>query len=208
MKNERSLYSVHPTVSYVATMLVNLQGRTGRTLEEWSGLVLSEAPPDSKTWRIWLKENHGIGGNTAMLIRNAIEGQHPENYDADRYLDVAVDYVREMYGGKKGALQPMYDNLLERVFETGDEIKLSPTKTAVPVYRNHVIAQIKPTTQSRIDLGLALKGYAETLPERLISTGGLEKGDRITHRIAIQTSDDIDDEVSRWLRIAYELDGK
>ena len=70
--------------------------------------------------------------------------------------------------------------------------------------RHHVFAQIKPTTQTRIDLGLAL-GNMKT-PKRLINTGGLEKKDRITHRIPIAALAEIDDEVSRWLKVAYDLD--
>jgi len=36
---------------------------------------------------------------------------------------------------------------------------------------------------------------------------GLEKKDRITHRIPITSVDEIDDEVEKWLKVAYELDG-
>ena len=41
---------------------------------------------------------------------------------------------------------------------------------------------------------------------RLIDTGGLAKGDRITHRIPIQSLAEIDDEVKRLLKTAYEMD--
>jgi hypothetical protein len=67
-----------------------------------------------------------------------------------------------------------------------------------------VFAQIKPTTQTRIDLGFALKDLRAS--GRLIDTGGFGKKDRITHRIAITSLNDIDDEVKRWLKAAYELD--
>jgi hypothetical protein len=67
-----------------------------------------------------------------------------------------------------------------------------------------VFAQIKPTTNTRIDFGLAL-GNRRT-PKRLINTGGYEKKDRITHRFEITRMSDVDDEVKRWLRTAYELD--
>ncbi len=76
----------------------------------------------------------------------------------------------------------------------------------VPFYRNHVIAQIKPTTNSRIDMGFALKDTKPT--GRLIDTGGFAKKDRITHRIEITSLDDIKDDVTRWLKKAYEMDGK
>lgn len=74
----------------------------------------------------------------------------------------------------------------------------------VPLYRNHVFAQIKPSTNTRIDLGFAL-GNMKT-PKRLIDTGGYEKKDRITRRIEIKSKADIDDEVKRWLKKAYETD--
>ncbi len=41
---------------------------------------------------------------------------------------------------------------------------------------------------------------------RLIDTGGFAKRDRITHRIPITCLADIDDEVKRWLKVAYERD--
>jgi hypothetical protein len=76
----------------------------------------------------------------------------------------------------------------------------------VPLYRNHVFAQIKPTTNTRIDLGFALAAYKGKLPKRVIDTGGLAKKDRITHRIEIKSGSDVDDDVKKWLKIAYELD--
>lgn len=36
--------------------------------------------------------------------------------------------------------------------------------------------------------------------------GGFEKKDRITHRIEVQSLADIDEEVKRWLKAAYDLD--
>ena len=70
------------------------------------------------------------------------------------------------------------------------------------LYREHVFAQIKPTTNTRIDLGLALGDTK--LTGRLIDTGGFAKKDRITHRIEISTVKDIDAEVTRWLKRGYE----
>ena len=88
----------------------------------------------------------------------------------------------------------------------GDDVKACPCKTIVPLYRKHVFAQIKPTTNSRVDLGLALTHYKGKLPKRLIDTGGLAKKDRITHRIGITSAEQIDGEVQKWLKTAYDLD--
>ena len=86
----------------------------------------------------------------------------------------------------------------------GEDVRACPCQTIVPLYRRHVFAQIKPATNTRIDLGLSLKDTPA--PERLIDTGGLAKKDRITHKIAITSLADIDSEVKHWLRYAYDLD--
>jgi hypothetical protein len=101
-------------------------------------------------------------------------------------------------------LLPSHDALLTLGLSIGKDVKACPCETIVPLNRNHVFAQIKPTTQTRIDLGFALKDIKATW--RLIDTGGFAKKDRITHRIPITSVKDIDDEVKRCLKHAYELD--
>jgi hypothetical protein len=88
----------------------------------------------------------------------------------------------------------------------GEDVRICPCKTIVPFYRRHVIAQIKPSTRTRIDFGLALGDTKAT--GRLIDTGGFAKKDRITHRIPITSSAEIDAELRRWLKVAYDRDGE
>ena len=71
----------------------------------------------------------------------------------------------------------------------------------------NVNAQIKATTNSRIDFGFALTHYQGKLPKRLIDTGGLAKKDRITHRIELSSTTEIDADLKKWLKTAYDLDG-
>jgi hypothetical protein len=109
-----------------------------------------------------------------------------------------------MFAGGKAHLRPIYDALLKLGLSVGKDVKACPCQTIVPLYRNHVFAQIKPTTRTRIDFGVAL---GDTKPKgRLIDTGGFAKKDRITHRFEITSLKDIDDEVKRWLKVAYERD--
>jgi len=109
-----------------------------------------------------------------------------------------------MFSGKKAALIPIYEKLVEILFALGKDIKVCPGKTIVPIYRKHVMAQIKPSTNTRIDFGLALKGTKFT--KRLLDTGGLARKDRITHHVEITLIGHIDDDVRKWLRRAYEMD--
>jgi Domain of unknown function (DUF5655) len=128
----------------------------------------------------------------------------PEFASPAAYLATAEAYVEQMFAGPKAGLRPLYDALLTLGLSIGKDTKACPCKTIVPIYRRHVIAQIKPATRTRIDFGLAL-GNTKT-PKRLVDTGGFKKKDRITHRIEVASIDDIDDELQRWLKKAYEMD--
>jgi hypothetical protein len=204
----RSLYSVHPGVTMLQKWIAELKGKTGRTLDEWLALIRAEGPDDEKACRAWLKERHGLGTNSAWWLAEracARDDKGITEEDPAVYLKAAAGYVEEMYSGPKAGLRPIYDALLALGLGIGPEAKACPCKTIVPLYRHHVIAQIKPTTRTRIDLGFALGDTAAS--GRLIDTGGFEKKDRITHRIPIASLAEIDDEVRRWLKTAYDRDG-
>ena len=204
----KSIYSVHPGVVMVQKWVETLPEKTGRSLEEWIGLVKKSGPKTEKERRDWLKDNYKLGTNSAWWIAERAEGKGAEDSDPEVYLLTAEKYVEEMFAGSKSGLRPIYDQLLKLGLGIGVDAKACPGKTIVPLYRNHVFAQIKPTTRTRIDLGLSL-GNIEApseLPARLIDTGGLQKKDRITHRIPISSLDEIDAEVKHWLKVAYDLD--
>jgi hypothetical protein len=131
-------------------------------------------------------------------------GMGREQTTPAEYLAAAPGYVDAMYEGGRAPLRPLHDTLEALAFSLGTDIRLCPGKTIVPIYRRHVIAQIKPATRTRIDFGLALGGL--TGQGRLLETGGYKKKDRITHRIAVSSPDDIDELLKTWLIRAYELD--
>ena len=130
-------------------------------------------------------------------------GKGEETSDPDAYLRAAEKYVEDMYSTKP-ALRPIHNALLKLGLSVGKDVKACPCQTIVPLYRNHVFAQIKPTTKTRIDMGFALG--ARKAEGRLVDTGGYAKKDRITHRIPITSVKEIDSEVKKWLRMAYQAD--
>jgi Domain of unknown function (DUF5655)/Domain of unknown function (DUF4287) len=201
----KSLYSVHPSIAYVQSVIANFKPKTGRTLEEWIAFVKKEGPKTEADRRTWLKEQHKLGTNYAWWIAERAEGRGEEDGDPEAYLRKAPEYVEEMFAGKRAALKPLYDKLLELGLGSGKEAKACPCKTIVPLYREHVFAEIKPATNSRIDLGLALGHVKVKVPSRIESVKNA-KGNRITHRIPIESVDQIDDFVAKWLKTAYEAD--
>ena len=101
---------------------------------------------------------------------------------------------------KKQELKPWYDQLIAKVLQFGDDVELAPKKNYVSLRRSKQFGIIQPSTKTRMDIGLSLKGEQ--------SSGVLIEGDKwsgmCTHRIEIHASDDLSAEVIDWLRKAYD----
>lgn len=202
----QGLYDVHPGVAMAQKSMADLKVETGRSLEEWIAVVKRYGPKDERLRREWLITKQKIGTRNAGWIAERAEEKGGDLDTPETYLKAAVQYVEEQYAGPKEKLRPIYGEVIALVKSMGSDVKACPCKTIVPLYRNHVFAQIKPTTNTRIDLGFALTHYKGKLPKRLIDTGGLAKKDRITHRIELTSPEQIDAEVKKWLKTAYDLD--
>lgn len=196
-------YDMHPSMAMASLASEGLKQKTGLTVEEWVRLVEKSGPATEKERREWLKTDYKLSASYASWIAERSVGKGQET-DPKTYLKRADIFVERMFWGVKAALRPLYDELLTLGRTMGADVKACPCQTFVPLYRKHVFAQIKPANRSRIDLGLALKNTRT--PKRLINTGGLARKDRITHRIEITSVDDIDDEVRKWLKKAYDMD--
>lgn len=196
--SKKSLYSMHPSFAMEDGYRKKLVERTGKTLEQWVEFTKRSGPAGEAARRAWLQEKHAMTTNYAWWIAERCEGRGaPEDYDPEAYVEA-------MFPPKKAALRPVYDALLKLGLSMGSDAKACPCETIVPLYRNHVFAQIKPTTLTRIDMGFALRDLKPT--GRLLDTGGFAKKDRITHRIPITSLAEIDGEVKRWMKAAYDLD--
>ena len=206
-KPKKWTYGVHPSVKMMQDWIASLPAKTGRSLQQWIDLTRKQGGKTEDQRRDWLKRQHQFGTNAAWTIaQRASDRGGDEDDDPESYLRSAHGYVEAMFAGKKAALRPIFDALMAEAHALGRDVRACPCTTMVPLYRNHVFAQIKPTTNTRIDLGLCLRGVKPT--KRLLSTGGEAKGDRITHRIAISAVEEIDDELRKCLKRAHEADAE
>ncbi len=178
----------------------NLPAKTGRTFEEWVAVAKKEKQRSRAELIAWLKSKHKLGTVTAAFIAAEAAGKSivAEYADEGALLD-------GMYSGEKAALRPIYDRLAGAGRKLGKDVTLTVCKTYVGMRRARMFALVKPATKSRVDLGLALPGVAPA--------GRLEKAsrsignDRITHAIGIGSTREIDGEVTRWLKVAWEAAG-
>jgi hypothetical protein len=188
---KKSLYSPHPSLAHWRAMVESLPERTGKTVEEWRALLRKSGLESAAEQRKWLKEKHGLGLSTIGLILD--EAEHKMNPE---------DLVEQIFSGAKANLRPQYEEILQYGLSLGADVRVCPCATIVPFYREHVFAQLKAPNRSAIHLGLALGDLAAE--GILISTGGYEKKDRITHRIDIPLGSSLTKEQQRWFRRAYE----
>jgi Uncharacterized conserved protein len=185
-------YGVHASVQHMAAIASNLPSKTGKRLEDWVRLMEEAGPASSKARMDWLKSEHGLGRDTAMTIVELGEGRGNPDPEA---------LVEAMYAGPKAGLRPLYEALLDFALTLAEDVSATPCSTYVPLLRKHTFAIIKPTTRTRIDLGMALPGVEPT--DRLQVAKG-QGSARITHVIGLSNLEDLDDEVKGWLRKAYE----
>lgn len=201
-----SIYSVHPGVAMMQKCISEMKAKTGRSLPEWLRHIKSAGPTDERACREWLQSTHHLGTNYAKWLAEKAMGKQLGLADdnAESYLAACPGYVAEMYAGPKALLRPIHDEVVRLARQLGDDVRVCPCTTIVPLYRRYVFAEIKPATSKRIDLGFALG--EEPFTSRLLDTGGRAKKNRITHKVALTSLADIDLQVKRWLREAYQRD--
>jgi hypothetical protein len=175
----------------------NLPEKTGRTFEQWVALVRKEGLSGKREIVAWLKSKHGVGHVTAVFIAADAQGKSI----ADTYADSGA-LLDGMYAGEKAALRPLYDELTGLAQKLGKDVELTVCKTYVGIRRARQFALVKPTTKTRVDLGLALP---DMKPAGRLAAAGSIGSDRVTHRIPIASLEEIDAEVRRWLKAAYDM---
>jgi predicted transport protein len=194
----KSVYSTHPGFSREPAFHRNLLERTGKTLDQWAAFVKKSGPPPGKERRAWLKEQ-GLTTNYADWIAATAEGKEigADNYDPEALVEA-------MFSGAKAELLPIYEKLLKLGLSLGKDVTASPGKTMVALYRKRVFARITPTTRTRIDVQLALE--ESTKPTARLKDIQDKSKNRINRQIGITSAAEIDDEVKRLLKHAYDLE--
>jgi hypothetical protein len=203
----RPKYDVHPAVVMVQKWRAELPAKTGRSLEQWADLLTAERPTGTAKERTaWLKETHGLGGNTAGQIHAFAADRQTWDGDPASYLAKAPEYVAGMFAGPKATLWPVAEAVRKLARALGKDVKVCPCQTILPVYRTRAFAELTPSTRTRLDLHLALGEFPET--DRLaVNPQRAKKGDRLAHRVGLTPPADVDAEVAGWLREAYTRGG-
>jgi len=175
-----------------ATMVANLEERAGKSMNQW--LTLARKSGLSKHGEIvkHLKTEHELTHGYANLVahyylKSGASAQPDE------------ELVAVQYSGKMSDLKPIYDALLAAATKLGKDVEVAPKKAYVSLRGTKQLALIQPSTATRLDLGLNLKGVA---PEgRLEASGSFNS--MLTHRVCLESVAEVDKAVRGWLEAAY-----
>ena len=112
------------------------------------------------------------------------------------------EYIEGQYLGAKEALRPIYDALAEAILRLGDDVSAEGRGGYTPFVRARQFAAVAAAARDRVDLGLRFTDPPAS--GRLQPSNG---PDQATHKIALRSVADVDDEVVHLARLAYDQNG-
>jgi predicted transport protein len=182
----------------MATVSASMRERTGRTVEEWVAVVNASGidPLDQKAVRRWLKAEHDVPQNSRWAIAHAAAraaGWTPPTPE---------EHIDRQYAGAKAALRPIFDALRAAVEACGNDVVVEGRSSYVPFVRRRQFAAIAAATRTRVDMGLRF-----TDPPASPRLTAANAPGQATHKLALESVDDVDDEVRRLLQAAYDQNG-
>jgi len=177
-------------------MIRNLEDKTGKSIKDWVKIAVSSGLTKHSELVAILKTKHGLTHGYANLIA------HKTNKSDSGSASSGDELLKSQYKGKE-ELMKFYEKIIKGLKGLGSDVELSPKKTYVSVRRKKQFAIVQPTTKTRLDIGLNLKGTAPV--GKLEAAGSFNA--MCTHRVKVESSEDITKELFTWLKKAYEQAG-
>ncbi len=180
----------------VRKMEENIAEKTGKPFAHW--VATARASGFGKHGQIvkFLKTEHGFTHGYANLVANRA-------LQPDEGAPAEDDLVEAQYAGPKAGLKPIYEAIMGLVETFGPGLEVAPKKTYVSLRHKKQFALVQPSTKTRVDLGINLKGKAPA--GKLEASGSFNQ--MVSHRVRLEAPADIDADVQRWLREAFEAAG-
>jgi len=177
-----------------AAMIAGLPEKTGKSLQEWLDLLQPAGLTKHKEIVALLKSKHGLTHGFANMI--ALQYL---NADSQTASDTEA-LVAAQYAGAKAGLVPIYEAIIAAAQSFGKDVQISPKKAYVSLRRSKQFAIVQPSAAQRVDLGLVLKTVK---PQGRLEAAGSFNA-MVTHRVRISNPTDVDRELVKWLKQAYQ----
>ena len=178
----------------VQSMIANFKANTGKTLDDWVAIARKSKLAKHGEIVSFLKGEHEMGhGYANMVAQKTLAGDAAE--------PGGEDLVAAQYASAKAELRPIYDALIAAVGKFGGDVDVSPKKAYVSLRRSKQFALIQPSTATRVDVGINLKGTPAG--GRLEASGSFNS--MVSHRVRVESKAGVDKELIGWLRQAYDV---
>ncbi|MEN1728595.1 MAG: DUF5655 domain-containing protein [Pseudomonadota bacterium] len=168
----------------------NLREKTGKDLVEWKAVLAPKGFKKHGEFMAFLKGECGVTHGFANFIAHKVRESDAASQDPS-------DLIEAQYQGKE-ALRPIFERLRDAILSTADDIEVAPKKASVSFRRKRQFALVKPSTKTRIDLGL--KFDDRPTGGRLEASGPF--GTMCSHRVQLTDETQIDGELLEWLQAA------
>ena len=180
-----------------ATQLKNIETKTGHTLDELRTIIAESGLQKHGEIRQMLIERFGLGfGDATMLVHfaQASDGQSAAEAAGLSSADVLAD----IYTGTKAPLRPLHEAIMTAIQGFGP-FEIVPKKGYVSLRRKRQFAMLGPASKGRLEVGLNLKGVEGTVRLEAQPPGGM-----CQFKVFLTGTQEVDAELIRWIRQAYE----
>lgn len=181
----------------LATQLANIEKRTGKSLKELAAIVKKSGLEKHGEMVAMLKRDLEMGHGDANTLVHHVKG----NLQTTGDKLAAGDPLDEIYAGPKAALRPIHEKLMNAIEKFG-ELEIAPKKGYVSLRRKKQFAMIGPATNTRVEVGINMKGVPptsrlEAQPEKSMCQ----------YKVKLTAEAEVDKELIAWVKMAYEASG-
>ena len=184
----------------IQTQLTNIQAKTGQTLVQLHAVLQQSGLTKHGEVRAMFQRDLGLGYGDANMLARALL-----NTDADGTTGAEAaapgNPTDSLYTGAKAALRPIHDRLMAEIEQLG-AFEIAPKKSYLSLRRKKQFAMIGPATNTRVEVGLNMKGVAATA--RLIE---MPSGGMCQYKVNLTDIAEVDAELLAWIKRAYESAG-
>lgn len=184
----------------LATQLANIEKRTGKTLAQLAKIVKSSRLTKHGELVAMLKAELGMGHGDANTLVHHLKQAGGQGAAGAQAL-AGNQVLDGLYTGPKAALRPIHDKVLAAMKKFGP-FEEAPKKAYVSYRRKKQFAMVGPATNTRVEVGLNVKGLKAD--PRLVEQGA---GKMCNYIVKLTNPQEVDQTLLGWLRAAYDAAG-
>jgi Domain of unknown function (DUF4287)/Domain of unknown function (DUF5655) len=155
----------------IQTQLTNIQTKTGKSLNELRAVLHQSGFVKHSEIRAMFQRELGLGYGDANMLAQVLRDAAGGGSNAAQ-AETPDNVVNAFYAGAKADLRPIHDRLMAEIAQLG-AFEIAPKKGYLSLRRKKQFAMIGPATNTRIEVGLNMKGVDATTRLAEMPSGGM-----------------------------------